>query len=122
LVIRRVQYVNDRLDVLKFHRLRARLLLRHMVHAEELVVPEQDSFHVWIRDRLWKNASYLRGKMRLSVPSVAPGAAFAAGGMRPVTRAAVESWSIIARTSSVRTADAKELVFPARPSLMPCRK
>ena len=32
-------------EVLEAHRLGARLLLRHVVHAEELVVAEEDSVH-----------------------------------------------------------------------------
>ena len=40
-VVGGVEHLDDRGDVLEAHRLRARLLLRHVVDAEELVVAEQ---------------------------------------------------------------------------------
>ncbi len=45
LVVRGVQDVDDGLDRLEAHRLGARLLLRHVVDAEELVVAEQQAVH-----------------------------------------------------------------------------
>ena len=41
-----VQNLDDGVDILKAHRLAARLFLGHMIDAEELIVAEKDAFHL----------------------------------------------------------------------------
>ena len=45
LVVGVVEHLDDRVDVLEAHGLRPRLLLRHVVDAEKLVVSEEQPIH-----------------------------------------------------------------------------
>src|SRR5215475_14375151 len=108
-----IEHFDDRASGLKTHGLRPRLFLRHVIHAEELVVTEQQSVHY---DTFWKwgapasrrishwRTPFLRASNRAAPSVVVRGPSSA-------------SRCSISRTTSVSSPAANELTFSWVPNL-----